>query len=105
MKEFKLLNQTTVQHGVFISSQIKHRRFTKTSSTMFGVQRKAYRLGDTVLKISKAGYLTKNPGTVRECRGRQMTRYRDEIRGYAGAGWNTLPWDSRRWSMLGEIFF
>ncbi len=35
---------------------------------------------------------------------RQRTRWRDEIRAFAGAGWSTLAWDRRRWRMPGEAF-
>ncbi len=41
----------------------------------------------------------------RNCRsqGRQRTRWRDEIRAFAGAGWSITS-DLERWRMLGEVF-
>ncbi len=35
---------------------------------------------------------------------RQRTRWRDEIRTFAGTGWSTLTPDKERWGMLGKIF-
>ncbi len=34
---------------------------------------------------------------------RQRTRWRDEIRGFAGAGWSVLASDRERWRTFREV--